>query len=193
MAERESAAVDAQSSTFAASSLFCAAVSTYVFAELYHMRRAETVRLFPGCLGPRHCAITTQTMPPRPARTHAPTPLHSHPPPRASARHPPQDLVVLASLFMAAAYCLFSGYKALLRVHLRSGSAKEGAAAAYFAVFQGNFAYFSAFAFLAYVALPAFAGSGDRHAPVLGLPWSWLHASLSILPASVLTYALAGM
>ena len=100
---------------------------------------------------------------------------------------------MLVSLFLAAAYCLFSGYKALLRARLRAAPAAEGSgAAAYFALFQGNFAYFSAFAFLAYAVLPAFGGGGDRHAPVLGLPWSWFHSAFSILPASALAYGLAG-
>ncbi len=49
MAAKEdlSSVVDAEGSKFALSSLACAAISTFVFAELYHMRRADTVRGLP--------------------------------------------------------------------------------------------------------------------------------------------------
>ena len=97
---------------------------------------------------------------------------------------------MLGTLFCAAAFCLFSGYKALLLSHLRAAGRGGRHGTAFFAIFQGNFAFFSAFAFLAYVVLPAFNTSGGR---VLGLPWSWLHSACSILPASALAYSLAAL
>ena len=97
---------------------------------------------------------------------------------------------MLGTLFCAAAFCLFSGYKALLLSHLRAAGRGARRSSPFFAIFQGNFAYFSAFAFLAYVVLPAFNTSGAR---VAGLPWSWLHAALSVLPASLLAYSLASL
>ena len=91
---------------------------------------------------------------------------------------------MLAGLFLVAAYCLTVAYKALLQ--LRRGASRD-ASAAYFVIFQGNFFFFSAFALLSCVVVPAF---GTSRPTLAGLPWSWLHSALSILPASALVYAL---
>lgn len=103
--------------------------------------------------------------------------------------------MLLAFLGFSVMYALVSAYKTLFtkggfeRVQQRRSraGAKGGAAdveAAWFVIFQANFFYFAAFAAFAYVIVPAFGGQKA----VAGLPWSWVHAAGSILPAAVFVF-----
>ncbi len=87
-----------------------------------------------------------------------------------------------------ASYCLQRGYATQFSAQQQGkGAARRSAGeAAWYAIFQCNFAFFSFFAFLAYAVLPSFSAGGAR---VMGLPWGWVHSFFSIAPASLLVYA----
>ena len=98
-----------------------------------------------------------------------------------------QDMPWLIVLAITSFLSLYHWYRRGLRgVQARQQKASRGerhdadGEALWFVVFQGNFMYFSVFALFAYIILPQFEGGTPA-----SLPFPWLHAAMSILPASL--------